>query len=203
MPGLGIPLSLPDLPPAKRSKEAAFTAEVEINDVKSRYTLTKGETLKMITAETGADVSTRGRYFADKSLATPSDPALHLHVTAHTQEALDKGLARINELIEAAGGVDPTPAPAPQPVAPRPPPISFRDNDPWPEDKVYVTGFDPGFTVRAKIVGPGGQYVKHIQGETGTKVQVKGRGSNYIETSTGREADDDMHVYITWVDCVK
>lgn len=62
-----------------------------------------------------------------------------------------------------------------------------------------MTGFDPGFTIRAKVVGPQGQYVKHIQSETGTRVQIKGRGSNFIEHSTGRESDEDLHIHITWV----
>lgn len=54
----------------------------------------------------------------------------------------------------------------------------------------------PHFNLRAKIVGPHGAYVKHIQNETGSRVQLKGRGSGFYETSTGQEADEPLHVYI-------
>jgi hypothetical protein len=39
-------------------------------------------------------------------------------------------------------------------------------------------------------------FVKYIQAETGTRVQIKGIGSGFIENDTGREADEPMHVYI-------
>ena len=75
------------------------------------------------------------------------------------------------------------------------------------------------FNVRAKVVGPGvsaaafmgelmlvadpdgsidlqGMFVKYIQAETGTRVQIKGLGSGFIENDTGREAEEPMHVYI-------
>jgi hypothetical protein len=54
-----------------------------------------------------------------------------------------------------------------------------------------------GFNLRAQVVGHGGAYVKHIQQETGCRVQIKGRGSGYIESSTGQESDDDMYLHVT------
>lgn len=54
-----------------------------------------------------------------------------------------------------------------------------------------------GFNLRAQVVGHGGAYVKHIQQETGCRVQIKGRGSGYIEASTGQESDDDMYLHVT------
>lgn len=55
----------------------------------------------------------------------------------------------------------------------------------------------PGFNLRAQIVGHGGAYVKHIQQETGCRVQIKGRGSGYLEVATNREGDEDMHLSVT------
>lgn len=55
----------------------------------------------------------------------------------------------------------------------------------------------PGFNLRAQVVGHGGAYVKHIQQETGCRVQIKGRGSGYFESATGRESDEDMHLSVT------
>jgi hypothetical protein len=42
-------------------------------------------------------------------------------------------------------------------------------------------------------------FVKHIQQETGTRVQIKGQGSGFYETETGRESDEPMHIHITYV----
>lgn len=39
-------------------------------------------------------------------------------------------------------------------------------------------------------------FVKHIQSETGTRVQIKGQGSGFYEQDTGREGDDLMHISI-------
>lgn len=68
----------------------------------------------------------------------------------------------------------------------------------WTEERINL-GLESlrNFNVRAKIVGPGGTFVKYIQAETGTRVQIKGRGSGFIETDTGRESDDEMHIHIT------
>lgn len=54
----------------------------------------------------------------------------------------------------------------------------------------------PNFNVRAKVVGPGGLFVKYIQSETGTRVQLKGLGSGFIDHDIGRENDEGMHVHI-------
>ncbi|GLB36758.1 putative K homology RNA-binding domain containing protein [Lyophyllum shimeji] len=45
-----------------------------------------------------------------------------------------------------------------------------------------------------------GMFVKHIQNETGTRCQIKGQGSGFIETDTGRESDDPMHISIVGPD---
>jgi hypothetical protein len=50
--------------------------------------------------EMNADVTTRGKYYQDRSLATEKDPPLYLHVTAQTQEELDRAVAKINLTIE-------------------------------------------------------------------------------------------------------
>jgi hypothetical protein len=39
-------------------------------------------------------------------------------------------------------------------------------------------------------------FVKHIQAETGARVQIKGRGSGFLENETGREGEDEMHISI-------
>jgi len=41
--------------------------------------------------------------------------------------------------------------------------------------------------------------VKWIQQETQTRVQIKGIGSGYIETDTGMESQEPIHIAITYV----
>lgn len=42
-------------------------------------------------------------------------------------------------------------------------------------------------------------FVKYIQQETGTRVQIKGVGSGFVDQETGRESDEPMHIHITLV----
>lgn len=58
---------------------------------------------------------------------------------------------------------------------------------------------DRSFNIRAKILGPGGAYVKHVQQETATKVQLKGKGSGYLEPSTNKEAQVPLYISIGYV----
>ena len=40
--------------------------------------------------------------------------------------------------------------------------------------------------------------MKYIQQETGTRVQIKGLGSGFVDQETGRESDEPMHIHITY-----
>ncbi|KAF0477755.1 kh domain-containing protein [Gigaspora margarita] len=175
---------------AIKDSDLEFTHDITINDCKNRYLLTKGATQQQIQKETGADVTTRGKYYPDKLLATEKDPPLYLHVTASTKEALNAAINKIGELMEQ------TFTPAPSTPTPRPPGQHLGRQ--FVQDKVFV-GIEPDrtFNARAKIVGPQGAYVKHIQQETGAKVQLKGRGSGYVEPTSGTEAFEPLHIHIT------
>lgn len=67
----------------------------------------------------------------------------------------------------------------------------------WPEEKLSV-GLEPisGFNLRAQVVGRGGDNVKYIQQETSCKVQIKGRGSGFMEPQSGQESDEPMYLHI-------
>ncbi|KAK3386964.1 hypothetical protein B0H63DRAFT_144121 [Podospora didyma] len=179
-----------------------YIKDIEVNDLRNRYLLTKGATQKMIKDETGADVTTRGSYYPDKSMSTPTNPPLYLHITSTTKEGLDKAVAKIDEMMKQE---------LPQLVDER----RFRRRDQeqapverdelgrrkWPEERIPIDMESiPGFNLRAQVVGHGGAYVKHIQTETGCRVQIKGRGSGFMEISTGRESDDDMYLHVTGPD---
>ncbi|KAE8390653.1 hypothetical protein BDV23DRAFT_155028 [Aspergillus alliaceus] len=177
-----------------------YIKDIEINDLRNRYTLTKGSTQKMIKEETGADVTTRGNYYPDKSMATAANPPLYLHVTSTNKDGLEKAVALIDDLMKKE---------LPNLVDER----RFRRREPeqverdeygrrkWPEERIPVDLEPiPGFNLRAQVVGQGGAYVKHIQQKTRCKVQIKGRGSGFMEPSTGRESDEPMFLHVAGPD---
>ncbi|RMZ83771.1 hypothetical protein DV738_g856, partial [Chaetothyriales sp. CBS 135597] len=150
-----------------------------------------------IKEETGADITTRGSYYPDKSLATATNPPLYLHVTSTSRSGLEKAIARIEELMKQE---------LPNLVDERR--FRRRDQDTverdefgrrkWPEERIPLNMENvPGFNLRAQVVGQGGAYVKHIQQESGCKVQIKGRGSGFMEHSTGQESDEPIYLHVT------
>ncbi|KAF2178089.1 hypothetical protein K469DRAFT_676214 [Zopfia rhizophila CBS 207.26] len=181
-------------------QDGDYIKDIEVNDLRNRYTLTKGSTQKMIKEETGADVTTRGEYYPDKSMATAANPPLYLHVTSTTKEGLEKAVAKIDEMMKQE---------LPNLVDER----RFRRREPepferdelgrrkWPEERIPVD-LEPinGFNLRAQVVGAGGAYVKHIQGETRCRVQIKGRGSGFMEPNTGQESDEPMYLHVAGPD---
>ena len=54
-------------------------------------------------------MTTRGKYYPDKALATDGEPPLYLYVSATSQESLDKAIAQIDDLIENASAPTSTP----------------------------------------------------------------------------------------------
>lgn len=54
----------------------------------------------------------------------------------------------------------------------------------------------PGFNLRGKLVGPNGSYIKHINHETGVRIQLKGRGSGFFEAD-GKEGPMMMFMHLT------
>lgn len=42
-----------------------------------------------------------------------------------------------------------------------------------------------------------GMFVKYIQQETNTRVQIKGLGSGFVDQDTGHEHDEPMYIHVT------
>ncbi|PPQ89270.1 hypothetical protein CVT25_001354 [Psilocybe cyanescens] len=173
----------------KDQHDAEFTHDIDINDVRNRYLLTRGSTQDQIHEETGASVGTRGVWYPDRSKATEKDPPLYIHISARTKDMLDKAVAKVNELISLDMGSlvekgDKT-----------------RERRKWPEEKLPV-GLESlrNFNIRAKVVGPSGSFVKYIQAETSTRVQIKGLGSGFIDQETGQEEPVPLYIHITGPD---
>ncbi|KAL8916924.1 MAG: hypothetical protein Q9172_006046 [Xanthocarpia lactea] len=207
------PVAKASSPPAKSSGSSTsningdmyiadgdYIKDIEVNDLRNRYTLTKGSTQKMIKEDTGADVTTRGEYYPDKSMATAANPPLYLHITSTSKDGLEKAVEKIEELMKQE---------LPNLVDER----RFRRREPeqverdefgrrkWPEERIAIDLEPiPGFNLRAQVVGHGGAYVKHIQQETRCRVQIKGRNSGFLEQGTGRESDEPMYLHVAGPD---
>jgi hypothetical protein len=180
----------------KSSSKGNFFKNVEINDVKNRYMLTKASFLDKLQEETKAEIITRGKYYPNKSMATPKDPPLYLHVAAETQEILDKALQKIQEIIDSAPPVivhtDTTTSayhkPAGQPSKQR-----------FHQAKVFIGIDDRSFNAKNKLIGIQGANVKHIHRVTGARLQLRGKGSGFIEPTSGSEAFEPMFFQISSV----
>ncbi|KAG2364660.1 hypothetical protein BDR07DRAFT_1354774 [Suillus spraguei] len=174
----------------KDPHDGDFTHDIDINDVRNRYMLTKSSTQTEIHEDTGASVSTKGVWYPDRSKATEKDPPLYLHLSASSKEMLQKAIDKVNDLIAIDLG------PLVEDKKDR-----LREKRKWPEEKMPVAlETIRNFNVRAKVVGPQGMFVKYIQQETSTRVQIKGQGSGFVEQETGRESDEPMHIHITGPD---
>ncbi|KAK5667318.1 hypothetical protein BDV3_007277 [Batrachochytrium dendrobatidis] len=161
-----------------------FVKDIDINDIKNRYLLTNRATQNSLVEETSVNITTRGKFYPDRNRATTKDPPLYLHLIAPTQKALDLAIDKINSIIEQASITL---------VEPR-----IHHSRTFYHEKIPVDiDATPAMNLRAKIVGPGGSYMKHIQQETSTRVQLRGHGSGFTEASTGQEADEPMFVNIS------
>jgi hypothetical protein len=167
-------------------------------------------------------------WYPDRSKATEKDPPLYLHIAATTKEILQNAIEKVNELIALDMGslVEDKKDRLREKVRVCRCTSLFGSvltliaQRKWPEEKLPV-GLESirNFNVRAKVVGPTvrfsflftlyllpyadlyaqGMFVKYIQQETGTRVQIKGLGSGFIDQETGRESDEPMHIHITFV----
>ena len=78
--------------------------------------------------------------------------------------------------------------------------LADRTQRKWPEERIPIDLEPiPGFNLRAQVVGHGGSYVKHIQQETRCRVQIKGRGSGFIENGLNTESDEPMYLHVACV----
>ncbi|GHJ86314.1 hypothetical protein NliqN6_2716 [Naganishia liquefaciens] len=188
----------------KDQYDGAFSHDIEINDLRNRYLITKGSTQQQISQETGASVTTKGVWLPDKSKAGPNEQPLYIHISAPSQTVLDAAIKKVNEVISQELG--PLVEDRSQWAKNR---ERFglkdgqdgRERRKWPEEKLPIN-LDSmrNFNVRAKVVGPGGMFVKYIQSETGTRVQIKGLGSGFYENETGAESPEPMHINIAGPD---
>lgn len=62
--------------PIKQKLE--FVKNIDINQLKARYKLTQQQFQHKVLLDTGAKITTKGKYYPDISLATEKDPPMYL-----------------------------------------------------------------------------------------------------------------------------
>ena len=187
---LGFAASTPLAGIAAAASSAIPHIEININDCSNKGTLTKKATQEEIRAACNVSVRIGGKYKPPGDTSTEEQP-LHLRIEAANPDDLKKAEDMIREMMgpvvvpEYEGGPPPGPAiGAALPMAPSegglPQPVNvLASNAPPMFTAVLEVGVDPqfGYAVRGKLLGPKGAYLKHIQEQTGVKVQLAGKGS--------------------------
>mmetsp|Transcript_7670 Transcript_7670/g.15033 ORF Transcript_7670/g.15033 Transcript_7670/m.15033 type:complete len:456 (-) Transcript_7670:391-1758(-) len=198
---------------------SAFQADIDVNDFPRKGMLTRKQTHEEITKVTGATILVRGRYRPPNDYSSDERP-LHLHIEADTEEALKKTQELIRELMDANGGEPATEHAAPLsmnlaplhslsagPLGPlgagpmasssphAPPP---RRHDSHAFKCTLEIGLDPNAShqVRGKLLGPKGSYLRHIQEQSGARVQLSGRGSSNLH-GDNHNSDQPMHLALS------
>ena len=57
----------------------------------------------------------------------------------------------------------------------------------------------PTFDLRNKLIGQGGANLHYIRNETGAMVTLRGKGSGFIEPTTGAESMEPLHLCVEYV----
>ncbi|KAG8465607.1 hypothetical protein KFE25_002914 [Diacronema lutheri] len=148
----------------------ALSREIEINQSKNKAALTRKATHEQIHQATGTTVSIRGRYKPPGDSSTDERP-LYLLLSAPTVDALDKAEEQLRELMGPAPAVGDAATPAATAT-----PAGGGSASGLHEAKVLVdlTGIPVAGSVRGKVLGPRGTYIRHIETEAGVRVQLVG-----------------------------
>ncbi|XP_028398936.1 KH homology domain-containing protein 4-like isoform X2 [Dendronephthya gigantea] len=180
------------------SASSLFTEEIEINDSPKRLLLCQSNVQFEINKYSGAAIMIKGQYIApsEKGNMTSQKP-LYLLIQSPFKDKVNLAVQRIKGIMN---GEDPfTPPPFPPQMPQSGQTSTLPSGMYYIQEKVFI-GLDnvqPEFNLREKIVGPGESYFQHITKETGAKVCLRGRGSGFMEPTSGREAFEALYVYIS------
>ena len=204
--GVTTPLSLIKVSETKKVF-SSFIAKIDINDLplNARTYLTQVGVQETVNQETGAAVSTKGQYLTsdEKKPLDGIEKQLHLYVQSATKEKTDLAVAKLKEIISKQKLPVPTPGstppPALPPIKPIPPGQPALPTGNFVQEKVFV-GMDycvPEFDLKTKLIGVNYANFNFVANATGAKVILRGKGSGFIEPTSGREAFESMYVFVS------
>lgn len=165
---------------------------IDINENRHRYFFTREATQKDMEQRFGVTVETVGKYYPNRSLATPSCPPLAIKIRG-TEGAVEKAIQFVNQVLQNG-----------------PPPNIPSSNtntliSQHLQRKIYL-GFIPEASriseVRANILGPppGASHLLYISRTAGpgTSCFLRGQGSGHVVLgATPEQLADPMHILIT------
>lgn len=102
----GIDPALISVPAPTAADHMPYMREIEINNLRNLNILTKASTLKEIERETGASLTTRGRFYDMRrgemppvGSMGPDEQPLTLFIAAETPQSLDQAMVKTGEII--------------------------------------------------------------------------------------------------------
>ena len=188
----------------------SYVAKIDINDLPSniRTYFTQVSTQETINKETGVAMSTKGQYLTpdEKKHLDGIEKQLHLFIQSPSKDKTDMAVAKLKEMISKQKLPTPSinsssmsnsltlppvkPIPLGQPTLP---------TGNFVQEKVFV-GMDycvPEFDLKTKLIGVNYTNFNFVANSTGAKVILRGKGSGFIEPTSGREAFESMYVFIS------
>ena len=183
-----------------------YSKRIDINDIRTRFNVTRKDFQQRVREETGCHIETVGRYFPDRRRATFIHPPMHILLTADDEAPVRQAAQMVedelNKFVKTINRFDSssihglTPEQREQMQREREEhhqqQPQYRERGRWPEIKVYIDIDTDGVhaPLRAKLIGPQGMNVKNIAHECHARVQLQGRGSER------EESDEPLHFLI-------
>lgn len=145
--------------------------EFEINDHPGRRFAMMSANIRTVEAKHGVVIVSKGRFIPPSEPVPPADAPDHerklfLKIRGETMESVDEAVSQIEGIMAQRGG----------------------DAKVWADMDVLSV---PHLDVVDRLTGPGGEYLKFIEAETGANVTISGRGSS--GDYSGR---DNLHLAI-------
>ena len=203
---INSPLSLIKISETKKVF-SNYISKIDINDLPSasRTYFTQVSVQESLNKDTGAAISTKGQYLTpeEKKHLEGIDKQLHLFIQSPSKEKTDLAVTKIKELISKQKLPGPVPGMSNSMVLPPIKPIPIGQpalpTGNFMQEKVFVgmDYCDPEFDLKSKLIGVNYANFNFVANATGAKVILRGKGSGFIEPTSGREAFESMYVFIS------
>lgn len=187
------------LPEVKKLDNIGYLAEFDINDVPARAFLVKVSTRELISSQSGAALVLKGRYMnaeekKNANINGSNEKSLTLVIQADISAKVLVAIHKVKDVIinyEKQGST------------------SFnnygltgnmqQNSHHFVQRKLFVgsESFHPDFDIKKHLLGEEGANLNFIIRQTGAKVFMRGKGSNYLEQNTGKESFEALHIYVS------